>query len=167
MSRFQRIKRAYIIHFINKYLSGTRFFKLKRKLLNEAGISCGENTCVVGPLCVGNVSKVNFGRNVWIGRNFTIYGNGEVLIGDCVDIAPDVEVLTGSHLIAKENHRAGEGMSYKVKISNGSWIGARATILGNVEIGNGCVIGACALINRSTEANTMYAGIPGRRIRDL
>ena len=66
MSIFKRFRRACTIWFINSFLCGTHFFAIKRKLLNNTGIHCGKETCVVGPLYLGNVSQVAFGDGVWV-----------------------------------------------------------------------------------------------------
>lgn len=168
MSRFYRLKRSIIIKFINGFLCGTHYFRLKRRLLSLAGISCGDNTKVVGPIYVGNVSNVSFGDEVWVGTKFTVHGNGSVIIDDFVDIAPEVAILTGGHEISlDDNRRAGTGVIYKVHIGRGCWIGARSTILGNTKIGDGCVIAASSLVNNSVDTNTLCAGIPARHIRNL
>ena len=167
MSRFKRIKRACTIYLINSFLSGTHFYTIKRKLLNTIGIHCGKETRVVGPLFLGNVSQVSFGDGVWVGREFKVYGNGSVTIGNNIDIAPDVAFVTGSHEISDSSRRAGDGLSYHISVEDGCWIGTRSTILGNTTVKGGCIIAAGAIVNRSTDANSIYGGVPARLIRKL
>lgn len=45
-------------------------------------------------------------------------------------------------------------------------MGVHAIIIGNVQIGNGCVIGAGAVVTKSTEPNGVYAGVPARKIKE-
>lgn len=168
MNKLKRLKRSLIIKFINKFLCGTHYFSLKRYLLNSAGIKCGENSKVVGPILVGNVSNIQIGNNVWIGTYFSVHGNGTVSIDDNSDIAPEVSILTGGHIISSNQlHRAGNGISYKIRIGKGCWIGARVTIMGNTNIGDGSVVGALSLVNNSLGSNELYYGIPARIIRKL
>lgn len=47
-----------------------------------------------------------------------------------------------------------------VRIGNNVWIGENAVILAGADIGDGCVIGANAVISKRIEKNTMVAG-PG------
>lgn len=49
-------------------------------------------------------------------------------------------------------------------IGNDVWIGSGATILYGVNIGDGAVIGACALVNRDVPPYTVVAGVPARPI---
>lgn len=161
------MKRKIAFFLVNKLFCGTRpyFWGIKRELLNWDGFKIGRNTKIVGPINVyGNLV---IGENSWIGTGLTVHGNGCVIIGSNCDIAPDVTFLTGSHKVGNYQRRAGEGLSYKIKVNNGVWIGAKTTILRNIEIGQGCVIGTCALINKSVEENKMIAGVPAKVIKEL
>lgn len=54
-----------------------------------------------------------------------------------------------------------------VRIGNNVFIGSRAVILKGVDIGDGSVIGAGAVVTRSVPANSIAAGNPARVIRTL
>jgi len=45
-------------------------------------------------------------------------------------------------------------------------VGAGSTILPNVELGDGCSVGAMCLVNKSFEEFTMIVGIPARKLKD-
>ena len=167
MGRLHRAKRAFCIWIINSFLCGTHFFVWKRRLLLLAGIPCGDNTCLVGPLYLGNVSNVSIGNNVWVGRDFKVYGNGKVVIGNNIDIAPDVSFVTGSHEIGNSTHRAGKGISYSIQVDDGCWLGARATIMGNTTIKEGSIIAAGAVVNQPVGPDAIYGGVPAKEIRRL
>jgi acetyltransferase-like isoleucine patch superfamily enzyme len=47
----------------------------------------------------------------------------------------------------------------KVKIGNHYWIGAKAVILKDVELGDGCTVGAGAVVTRSFPAGGVIAGV--------
>jgi len=162
------IRRMIGLGIINHLFCGTRFFNIKRKLLLFSRISCGERVKLVGPIHVGNVVDISIGNDIWIGKNFTVHGNGKVRIENNIDIAPDVTILTGGHIISDNPlHRAGEGLIYTVAINNGCWIGARTTILGNTTISSGSVIGACSLVNKNIPPNSVAFGIPAKINREL
>lgn len=44
--------------------------------------------------------------------------------------------------------------------------GVHATVIGGVIIEAGCIIGAGAVVTKSTESNGIYAGVPARRIKE-
>lgn len=150
---------------VNHLYAGPRCFAQKRRILNAIGFDLGEGTKVVGPLfCTGMLIT---GKNCWIGRNLTIHGDGQVIIGSCCDLGPDVTILTGGHTIGGPERRAGKGQTCPVRIGDGCWIGARSTLLGGTTLGTGSVIGACACVTKDVPANTLFCGVPARQIRVL
>lgn len=158
-------KRVFAVFCVNHLFSGTKYFGVKRKLLNFAGYEIGENTRIVGPLiCTG---KLQIGKNCWIGRDFAVYGNGTVVIGSNCDIAPDVSFFTGGHEIGDPCRRAGEGQNYTIRVGNGTWIGARSSITNTVTIGDSCVIAACACVVKDIPESVLAGGIPAKTIRVL
>lgn len=133
--------------------------------MNWAGFSIGKGTKVVGPLQI--FGDVSIGENTWIGTGIIIHGNGLVAIGNNCDIAPNVTFLTGSHEIGEAQRRAGKGQQFRIVIKDGCWVGAGSTFIGDIEIGRGCVVGACVLVNRSWDQNLLIAGTPAKSIREL
>lgn len=163
-----RIRRIISRTIINSFFCGTRFFRIKSALLKFGGIKCGKNVRLVGPIDIGNVSALEIGNNVWIGKRISIHGNGKVILEDNIDIAPEVSFITGSHEISDDPcHRAGKGISYVVKIGSGCWIGSRVTVMGNTTIGNGVVVGACSYVNKSLPDNVVAFGVPAKSHREL
>lgn len=51
-------------------------------------------------------------------------------------------------------------------IKRNAWIGAGATILPGVTVGENAVVAAGAVVSRDVQANTVVAGIPAKVIRD-
>lgn len=154
------VKKRFIIWLLNNIFKGTRFFIIKKSLLKLCGYKIGKNTKVVGPIYIGNVSKLTIGDNCWIGRNFTIDGNGSVNIGNNVDIASEVLIHTGSHRLGNNLRRAGTGKTLDVKIGNGCWIGTRVIIIEGASILDGSVAGAGSVINRTLPTNSLICGNP-------
>ena len=107
------------------------------------------------------------GNNSWVGKNLTINGNGVVIIGDNCDIAPEVTFLTGGHQIGTADRRAGKGETYTIEVGDGTWIGARSTISGNIKIGKSCVVAACACVTQDLADSRLVGGVPAKEIRVL
>jgi maltose O-acetyltransferase len=161
------IKRKIAFFLINRFFCGVKpcYWKIKRNLLNWAGFEVGKGTKIVGPNRIyGNLV---IGENTWVGTGLTVHGNGSVIIGDNCDIAPDVTFLTGSHVSGDVERRAGHGCKFIITIKNGTWIGARSTFVGNIEIGKACIVGASALVNKSYKDNILIGGIPSKVIKEL
>ncbi|MGV1009227.1 MAG: DapH/DapD/GlmU-related protein [Dermatophilaceae bacterium] len=51
-----------------------------------------------------------------------------------------------------------------VIIGNDVWLGARVIVVAGVEIGDGCVVGAGAVVTRSLPQGTIAAGVPARPV---
>ncbi len=168
MNIVKKIYKRFIISCVNGILKGTRCFKLKRAMLNScSGIKIGKGTKIVGPLNLSLISYLSIGENSWIGNSMSIEGNGSVEIGNNCDIAPNVLFVTGSHNIGTSSRRAGEGFNGKIKVSDGCWICARATILSNITIEHGVVIAAGACVVKDVVGNAVYGGVPAKEIKKL
>lgn len=51
-----------------------------------------------------------------------------------------------------------------IEVMDNVFIGANTTIMQNVRIGENVIIGANSLVNKDCEANSVYAGIPVKRL---
>lgn len=54
-----------------------------------------------------------------------------------------------------------------VIIEDNVWIGENVSIMPNVTIGRGCIIGANAVVTKSFPAYSVIGGIPARIIKEL
>ena len=159
------IRRRVNLFLVNKIYCGPHFFETKRRLLNKIGYKIGEGSKIVAPIvCTGTLTV---GKDSWIGKNFTVNGNGTVVIGDNCDIAPEVTFQTGGHFIGDKSRRAGLGRVFTQTVGNGTWIGGRSTILNDAHIGNSCVIAACACVVGDVLDNSLVGGVPAKLIRSL
>jgi acetyltransferase-like isoleucine patch superfamily enzyme len=169
--------------------SGVRFFNLSNirwgkflKLgngvyissLSKRGIDLGSN------VSIGDFSRVivsttfnnlggyiKIGNNVGIGEFAYLGGAGGLEIGsDCI-----VGQYFSCH---PENHEYSkievpirlQGVTRAgIKIGNNCWVGSKATILDGVQIGDGCVIAAGAVVTKSFPNNSIIAGVPAKIIK--
>lgn len=151
----------------SKVLHGTRFFKLKNTLLKSVGVKVGLGVKIVGPFIFNYGSYIEIGENTWIGKDFEVYGNGDVIISNNCDFGPNVKFITGSHKIDFMKRRAGEGIKYNYSVGTGSWIGANVTISNGATIGNGVVVGVSSLVIKDCKDHCLYVGSPSKKIKEL
>ena len=90
---------------------------------------------------------------------------GGITIGDDVLVGHNCVIATLNHAMAPA--RRGDMIPAPVRIGNRVWIGANVTILQGVEIGDGAVIAAGAVVNRDVPPRTVAAGVPARIIREI
>jgi acetyltransferase-like isoleucine patch superfamily enzyme len=112
-----------------------------------------------------------FGKNTRVGRgvfiNFgcTFLDQGGITIEDGVFIAPDVKLLTEGH--PEEPARRHTLVTKPIHVGRNVWIGAGATILPGVSIGENAIIAAGAVVSKDVEANMIVGGVPARPIRPI
>lgn len=60
-----------------------------------------------------------------------------------------------------------EAQSAPIVLEKNVWVGANTTILKGVTVGENTVVGTMSLVNKSLPANSICAGIPASKIKDL
>lgn len=110
---------------------------------------------------------IHIGESSFIGPSCVIYGHGGLTIGRYVKIAAHCVVIPSNHNNADINeyiYKQGE-TTKGIEIEDDVWIGSGVRVLDGVCIKKGSVIGAGAVVTKSTETYGVYAGIPARKIR--
>lgn len=97
--------------------------------------------------------------------------SGEITIGKDVIIAPNFFASSGIHVFNKSPHllmniqdQMYDGLIGECYIEDDCWIGMNVCLMPGVRIRRGCVIGAGAIVTRTTEPYCIYAGVPARKI---
>lgn len=118
-----------------------------------------------------NPAHVRIGKGCLINHYCGFYTgaayDSKVIIGDHVLVGMGTKFITTSHEIGDENQRGGDGFAKDIVVEDGCWLAADVTVLPGVTIRKGCVIAAGAVVTKSTEPNSLYAGVPARKIRNL
>lgn len=154
-----------IRHLINIFLlllPPTRLFKLRTLLLRWAGVSISSKASFCGRSWIYGRGRLYIGEDAWLSPGVVIHThvNADIKIGDRCDIGPGVEFIPGSHVVGSAFRRAGGGTAQSITVGSGSWIGAKSIILGGVNIGEGCIVAAGAVVTHDIPPNTLVAGIP-------
>lgn len=110
-------------------------------------------------------SKIKIGKRTTIGYHTFIFASDGITIGkDCL-IAPFVYIVDSNHKALKGiniNQQGNE--TEEIVIGNDVWIASNVTILKGVHIANGTIIAAHSVVNKDTEANGIYGGVPAKKI---
>lgn len=110
--------------------------------------------------------KVTLGDYSGIGVNARIHGACE--IGSHVMMGENCTIITRNHSHTRTDipmRQQGFEPEKPVQIGNDVWIGDNVTILPGVHIGNGCIIGAGAVVTRDVPAFSISAGVPAKVIK--
>lgn len=137
-----------------------------RNLLGQiTGSEIDESTTVFTPLYINYGKHTKIGRNVFINFDCTFLDLGGITIEDGVLIAPKVSLLSEGHPLApEERHSLKAG---HIHIKKNAWIGANATILPGVTIGENAVVAAGAVVSKDVPDNTVAGGIPAKIIKTI
>ena len=101
------------------------------------------------------------GENSVINQRCRLDARGFITIGKNVSISPEVHIITADHDVATDDIG---GRTRPVTIGDFVFVGSRAMILPGVDIGEGGVVAAGAVVTKSVESRDIVAGIPARRI---
>ena len=127
----------------------------------------GKNFVIESPFHCDYGFNIELGENFYANVGLVVLDGAKVTIGDNVFIAPDVGIHTAGHPVDAERRNQGLEYARPVTIGDNVWIGAAVQILPGVTIGAGSVIGAGTLVRHDVPANVVYAGNPGRVIREI
>lgn len=137
-----------------------------RALLSK--ITCSEldeSVTVFAPLYINYGKNTKIGKNVFINFDCVFLDLGGITIEENVLIAPKVSLLSEGHpLYSQERQSLVPG---HILIKKNAWIGAGATILAGVTIGENAVVAAGAVVSRDVPANTVVGGIPAKIIKSI
>lgn len=114
---------------------------------------------------------INYGKNLKIGKNVFINFDcifldlASITIEDNVLIAPKVSLLTEGHAL-NPDERSGL-ITKPIHIKRNAWIGANATILQGVTIGENSVVAAGSVVSKDVPDNVVVAGTPAKIIKNI
>ncbi|OCB73684.1 acetyltransferase [Flavobacterium piscis] len=124
-----------------------------------------QDVTVFTPLHINCGKHITIGKNVFINFDCTFLALGGITIEDDVLIGPKVSLITENHPLNPEERKGLTGKPILIK--KNAWIGANATILPGVTIGENAVVAAGAVVSKDVPDNTIVGGIPAKFIKNV
>jgi acetyltransferase-like isoleucine patch superfamily enzyme len=109
--------------------------------------------------------NISIGKNVFINSGCRFQDQGGITIGDGVLIGHNVVLATLNHDI--DPGKRSTIHPAPIVIGKNVWIGANATVVPGVTIGDGSVIAAGAVVTRDVPENTIVGGVPASVIKKI
>jgi acetyltransferase-like isoleucine patch superfamily enzyme len=139
--------------------------EIRQHLSNITGRPIDPGTSLFTPFYVNLGLFTQIGKNVVINHACSFLDLGGIIIEDDVLIGPRVNITTEYHPLKPEERKILKAK--QVVIKRNAWIGAGATILPGVTIGENAVVAAGAVVSKDVPANTVVGGIPAKVIKTI
>lgn len=152
-------------NYIKKLLQKRRIKKLKAELK-----FCGEKVFIHPSVRIGEPRKVSIGNYCHIQPDCKLFGDGGgIEIGEGTIFSHEIQVFARNHYYDGEDLKC---LPYderftckKVVIGRYVWVGARATIMAGVSIGEGAVIAAGSVVTKDVPACAVVGGNPAKILK--
>ncbi|MGE3315862.1 MAG: sugar O-acetyltransferase [Planctomycetaceae bacterium] len=139
----------------------------RERILGELLGSVGEGTVIRPPFRCDYGYRTQIGARTFANFGLVVLDVAEVIIGDDVQIGPNVQLLTATHPVEPGPRRAKWEGSLPIRIGNNVWLGGGVIVCPGITIGENTVVGAGAVVVRSLPANVVAVGNPARIVREL
>lgn len=129
--------------------------------------ACGKNfTCCSGVI-IHSAKKIKIGNNVRIGESSYFNGAGEISIGNNVKFGPRVFIWSSNHDYYKPDALPFGSKSHhkKVTIEDNVWIGACASLVPGVKVGEGAVVAMCSVVTKDVPPCAVVGGNPAKLLK--
>jgi acetyltransferase-like isoleucine patch superfamily enzyme len=124
-----------------------------------------ESTTIFPPFHTNFGRFIRLGKNVFINHACSFLDIGGITIEDDVQIGPRVNLTTENHPLDPTDRTT--LLIKPIVIQRNAWIGAGATILPGVTVGENAVVAAGAVVSRDVPPNTVVAGVPAKVVKVL
>lgn len=131
-------------------------------LLRLMGAHVGKRCLIYGSVKIYAPWNLTMGDAVCFGPRVEIYDKDTITIGNGVIVSQDAWLCTASHDITDPRMAL---VLHPITIGSDVWIAARASVLPGVTIGDGGVVGACAVVAKDVPPCGVAVGNPARVVR--
>ena len=138
-----------------------------RRLLEELLGRFGAGSQIRAPFQCDYGYLTEVGERTFINYGAAILDCARVTIGDEVQIATNVQLLTATHPLDAAARRAAWESAQPITIEDGAWLGGGVIVCPGVTIGENTVVGAGSVVVKDLPAGVLAVGNPARVIRDL
>jgi acetyltransferase-like isoleucine patch superfamily enzyme len=166
--RLERVRRSAFD--LRTYLHGLRILHYYgySHVRERPKMAIGPDTAMAPNVSIVCGERISIGRGCHIGERCYLWAgdaNGRITIGDYVSLAPEVFITASDYRFERGRpFRQQPKEERDVVIGDDVWLGVRVVVTAGVTIGDGCIVGAGAVVTKDLPANAIAAGVPARVI---
>lgn len=123
----------------------------------------GEGSYVAAPLSGAAFDQIWIGDHVYVNSNCLMMARGGITIEDNVQIAANAQLISNNH----DEYDRMILTCKPVRICEGAWIGAGATVLPGVRVGRHAIVGAMSVVTKDVPDFAVVVGSPARVVKML
>ena len=145
--------------------TATELDQVRERLSDIIGTRIDGSTTIFPPFHTNFGRFIKLGKNVFINHACSFLDIGGITIEDDVQIGPRVNLTSENHPLDPADRKT--VILQPILIKRNAWIGAGATILPGVTVGENAIVAAGAVVSRDVPPNTVVAGIPAKVVKTI
>lgn len=145
----------------NHLITHVPIWPLRKMWFKLLGMKIGRGSRILLGTTFEGIRGIEIGEHSYINSSCHLDGRGGLSIGSNVNISNYSVIITGSHIMSSSSfaYRSGH-----VIIEDYCWLGTRAMVLDRTRLREKVVVGAGSVIKGTTEQNSVYIGVPARKV---
>ena len=159
--RAEGVRQAQVLFKLNHTMPYTDEYNALVKELFGDGLS--EGSRIMPGLTGACFDRVKIGKGVVVMNNCLMMSRGGITIDDGALIAANVQLISNNHDLYDRSILTCK----PVHICRNAWIGAGATILPGVTVGENAVVAAGAIVTKDVAPSTIVGGNPAKFIKNI
>ena len=141
--------------------------RLRGLLLRPSFKRCGGNLQVARNVTINFTNRVEIGNDVFIAMGCWLHARGGIILEDEVQLGPYAVLVAGDHSQIDGSYRFGPSNLAPIRICQGSWVAAHATVTKGVVIGRGALLAPNSVATHDIPPYAMAGGVPARVIQKI
>lgn len=139
--------------------------QIRNTLSEITGSEIDPSTIIFAPFYTNFGRFISIGKNVFINHACSFLDMGGITLEDDVLIGPKANLITENHPLNPGDRKT--LLCKPVVIRRNAWIGAAATILPGVTVGENAVVAAGAVVSKDVPDNCVVGGVPAKYIKSI
>jgi maltose O-acetyltransferase len=139
----------------------------RMRILGELLGALGEGTELRPPFYCDYGSNIEIGAGTFANFGLVALDVAPIRIGDDVQIASYVQLLTATHPLNPEERRTKWESGEPITLGDNAWLGGGVIVCPGVTIGAHTVVGAGSVVTRDLPERVVAVGSPARVVREL